>query len=301
MNLSLEELIETRAAEPFGVTTSTTPSGLEIYFQAGPKRLYRVRDVINDDGPWVEVPSVSTVLDCLEKGGLSWWGMKVGVEGFLRLYEEGVIAADYEGWLVGPPPECFPGVSSEQVVDLLKAHKLTVNDVKGKAADRGTNVHSALETWVDTGVTPDPRFFPEHERGYVEGLVAFINDAHPVPLAAEVMVGSLEHEYAGRFDLLANIAGEVVTKTYPKRNPIRENVGGVWLLDLKTSKSVYSTYHLQLAAYRHAMGECGYDNADEVGVVRVTDDGRYELVKGIAGFDDFLAILGAYRALRRLK
>lgn len=190
--------------------------------------------------------------------------------------------------------------TKESIVDLLKQHKLTVNHVRDQAADRGTNVHSALEAWVKTGVTPNPDFFPENERGYVEGLVRFINDAHPHPLMSEVMVASLDG-YAGRFDLLANLDGEVVVKTYPTKPPVREQVNGVWLLDLKTSKSVYTTYHLQLAAYRKAMEECGYGWVDAVGVVRLTDDGRYELVRGKATYEDFQAILGAYRALQGLK
>ncbi len=264
--------------QPFGVSEVTTPSGLSIYYQAGPKRLYR----LNGE----EVPSVSQVLDILEKGGLSWWGMKVGIQGVFTLANE-------------HGREILVGDTVEDIVDLFKQHKLTVNDVKGKAADRGTNVHTALETWVSTGVTPDPRFFPQSERGYVQGLVAFINDAHPFARQSELMVASTDG-YAGRFDLFAHLDGEVVTKTYPKRSPIRANVSGAWLLDLKTSKSVYSSYHLQLAAYDHAMSECGYGEADEMGVVRVTADGRYELVVGKAGYVDFLHILSAYRVLKSI-
>lgn len=285
--------------QPYGVSESTTPSGLSIYYQAGPKRIYRIcPSETGPDAPlWQEVPSVSTVLDILEKGGLSWWGMKVGIAGTLgiiRDYPDKVLSLT-EGIV-----DSYEG-AVEWFVEELKAQKLTVNHVRDKAADRGTNVHSALEAWVETGITPDPEVFPENERGYVAGLVAFINDAHPHPLASELMVASTEG-YAGRFDLLANLdfAGEVVTKTYPKRKPVRENVNGVWLLDLKTSKSVYTTYHLQLAAYRKAMEECGYGTADQTGVVRLTDDGRYELVRGVAQYEDFLAILNAYRALKGL-
>jgi len=277
--------------EPWGVANSVTPSGLEVYYQAGPKRLYRIRNTwrgpeVDIPSEWQEVPSVSTVLDCLEKGGLSWWGMKVGVEGALHLIDSGFASS--------------PEDDAERVIELLKEHKLTVNHVKNQAADRGTNVHSALESWVETGVTPDPNLFPENERGYVQGLLAFINDAHPHPLHSELMVASMKG-FAGRFDLLANLDGEVVTKTYPKRKPIRSQISGAWLLDLKTSKDVYPSYHLQLAAYREAMTECGYGTADHAGVVRVTSDGRYELVESKASFDDFLHVLNTYHVIRGLK
>jgi hypothetical protein len=58
---------------------------------------------------------------------------------------------------------------------------------------------------------------------------------------------------------------------------------------------------LQLAGYEGAMEECGYGPVDQTGVVRVTDDGRYELVKGRAIFEDFLAVLDVYRIIRRLE
>jgi hypothetical protein len=285
--VSTESLI----GEAYGVSTSLTPSGLEIYYQAGPKRLYKIRG--ESPGNWRQedwrvVPSVSTVLDILEKGGLSWWGMKVGVEGVIELGRREKLALDE---------------TADEIVALLTAEKLTVNHVRDKAADRGTNVHSALESWVETGITPNPDLFPESERGYVQGLVYFINDAHPTAIYSELMVGSAEHGFAGRFDLFANLdfSGEVVTKTYPKRTPLRETFQGTGLIDIKTSKSVYSSHHLQLAGYEGAMVEGGYPAPDWTAVLRLTDDGRYELVRGVATFDDFLAIKGAYDALKGIK
>jgi hypothetical protein len=294
--------------EPWGVSQVLTPSELEIFYQAGPKRLYRIRDIADPTGqiiyhdvagtddpdfPWIEVPSVSTVLDVLEKGGLSWWGMKVGIAGALCTTAQEELLNDWPG---------LDGPEVDVIVKRLQAANLDVNKVRDKAADRGTNVHSALESWVESSVTPNPDLFPENERGYVQGLVAFINDAHPHPLHSELMVASTEG-FAGRFDLLANLdfAGSVVTKTYPKRAPIRSDVSGAWLLDLKTSKDVYPSYHLQLAAYRQAMTECGYGEADHAGVVRVTADGRYELVESTATFEDFLHVLRTYHVVKGLK
>lgn len=285
---------------PFGVAQVVTPSGLEIYYQAGPKRLYRVKNLNDEDlAEWFEVPSVSTVLDVLEKGGLSWWGMKVGVEGIQSLVREGLdkFRINDETAL-----EYLTESTVDQLVDDLKAAQLTVNHVKGKAADRGTNVHTALERYAETGVIPDPKFYPENERGYVAGLVAFLQDAHPNILESELMVASTDG-WAGRFDTLANLdfAGDVVIKTYPKRQPKRAAVGGVWLLDLKTSKNVYASHKLQVGgAYRHGLEECGYGTADHAGVLRVTDDGRYELIESDATYEDFLSVLETYRVIQRL-
>lgn len=284
--------------EPVGVVQSTTPAGIEIYYQAGPKRLYKIKPSGLSEGlwnydEWREVPSVSQVLDVLEKGGLSWWGMKVGVEGLQTL-----LNIEWEQL-----PVHWHLASVEEIVALLTERKLTVNHVRDKAADRGTSVHKALEAFAETGVVPDPKFYPENEQGYVAGLVAFINDAHPNTLSSELMVASAKHGFAGRFDWLAGLdfAEEVVVKTYPKKKPVRAAVSGGWLIDLKTSKGVYSSYKLQTAGYEGALIECGYPAPDHKGILRVTEDGRYELVESHATFDDFLAVLKTYHVLQRLK
>lgn len=80
---------------PTGVAQVLTPAGLEIYYQSGPKRLYRVRsdpETFKSAGDtWREVPSVSTVLGVLEKGGLTYWGQGVGVDGVVELVNRGLL------------------------------------------------------------------------------------------------------------------------------------------------------------------------------------------------------------------
>lgn len=301
---------EKAAEEPWGVAQAVTPSGVEIYYQAGPKRLYRVRQPVGlSEGmweytDWVDVPSASTVLQVLEKGGLSWWGMKVGVEGLMELARRAgdtrLDIDDNTGELIEINPAGGRVLTVDDVIEKLKTSKLTVHHVKGKAADRGTNVHSALELYAEAGTLPNPENYPENEAGYVRGLVEFLKDTNPIVHHSELMVAS-SAGFAGRFDMVASLAGEGVVKTYPKRTDKREEVSGRWLLDLKTSKGVYPSYHLQLAGYEGAMEECGYGLVDQTGVVRVTDDGRYELVKGRATFEDFLAVLDVYRIIQRLE
>lgn len=190
----------------------------------------------------------------------------------------------------------------ESIKELLRDHKLTVNDVKGRAADRGTNVHTALELYAERGILPDPGLYPANEAGYVRGLVEFIKDSNLQVKHSEVMVASAIGGYAGRFDVIGSIDGEVVTKTYPKRSPIKTKLR--WdegLLDLKTSKGVYPSYHLQLDAYDLAYEESGYGLVDHTAVVRVTDDGRYELVEGRATRGNFFAVLAVHNIIRAIE
>src|SRR5439155_18587797 len=121
---------------------------------------------------------------------LPWWGMETGVKGMLQLQHYPDI-----NW------DTLKLAEPDSVVSLLKKHKLTVNHVRDGAGKRGHAVHAALEGWAKDGVIPNPSIFPYEERGYVEGLVKFLQAVDPEVIGYEVMVGSLEHGYAGRYDL----------------------------------------------------------------------------------------------------
>ncbi len=89
--------VATPSPEVFQVT-DITPSGIEVLYQASPKRLYKVRKPapygqsgFPDFYPWVEVPGVTTVLDVLSKDGLPWWAQGIGVAGVLELVKRGLL------------------------------------------------------------------------------------------------------------------------------------------------------------------------------------------------------------------
>ncbi len=293
------------------IFSNLTPSGILVEYSPAPRRFYRVNGT--------EVPSVTSVLDCLEKGGLPWWGMKVGVQGVVELFEKGLLQT-FVDWKDGDKEKvCLVGdaeaegglrhgwqATTESIVDLLKQEKLTVNHVRDKAGERGTNVHDALEQWAKSGgeFFPTPAEFPEAERGYVEGLLAWIDDLQPKPVLWEVMVGS-ELGYAGRYDLVVepDAPCEYVSKTYPKKDDkVEELQPGRYMVDLKTSKGVYPTSNFrQLAAYEWASRECGYPNTDSQYILRVTSDGKYEFVRSTAVLADFVPVLNVWQSNQGLK
>lgn len=298
---------------------STTPSGIEVLYQPAPKRLYMVRwaeSCINEpwfsnyEGAfeWIEVPSVTTVLGCLDKPGLPWWGMKVGIDGVLELVRrEALRAMEMEGGygLIHPYDWNYQVATVDSVVGLLNEEKLTVNHQRDKAGDRGTAVHDAFEAWATTGQKPDPSIFPPEAQGYVVGLLEFLKDVHTAePLGAEVMVGSIEHGFAGRYDVRfrTHEPHPVVVHRTPVRGPKYAILQpGVYLGDLKTSKDVYATHSLQLEAYEQASVECGYEPTVARGILNVSPEGTYKFVRSQAVFDDFLAVLSAYQALESIK
>jgi hypothetical protein len=106
---------------------TTTPSGITIVFEdglPGPDGKSRKRSyTVNGQ----KLPSVTTVLNCLDKPGLKFWGEKVGVAGAIALAREGKL------------PMNVPGALSA-----MQARDLRIFQTSDKAASRGTLAHEDL-------------------------------------------------------------------------------------------------------------------------------------------------------------
>lgn len=127
------------------------------------------------------------------------------------------------------------------------------------AGVRGTAVHALAEEIVHGREVE----VPEHLAAHVQGYVDWLDKWQLEPVLTERSVGHRRHWYAGRFDLVGDIAG------------VR------WLLDIKTSKGVYAETALQCAAYRGAEFFVDDDGREQpmpegierLGVLHVTDTG----------------------------
>lgn len=303
---------------PAPTSEIVTPSGIEIrYFaedkDAKVKRHYEIRGYDPDgyDGEpdigWIEVPSVSTVVKVLDKPALPWWGMKVGIEGVITLFNQGQMGGavhDDQIVMATWPEWGTPEVAGlDNTVELLKRHGLTTNQVVKLAGDRGQSAHDALEAWAKHGTLPDPDIFVEDEQPYVRGLREFLIAVDAEPVDSEVMVASVEHGYAGRYDLRIRVPKTTTVAFHrtPKKGPqYAELQPGEYLVDLKTSKDVYPEQCEQLEAYEHASVECGYEPTAARGVIKVgpfedKPEGSYKLVRSWATFADFEATLNKYR------
>lgn len=161
---------------------------------------------------------------------------------------------------------------------MVAALKETPWQARDTAAVRGTDVHALAEKLVH-GVAVD---VPAELEDYVSGYVRWLDTWQPVPILTERSVGNRQHWYAGRFDLIADIAD------------VR------WLLDVKTAKAVYGDNALQTDAYRHAEFYVDDDDPDtehpmpegieRLGVLHVRPDGTdlVELDSSGEPFKDFL-------------
>ena len=315
-------------------TVTVTPSGIPVYYQSEPKRLYRLgmatasvpredllRSAQENPELWIEVPSVTTVLGVLDKPALPWWGMGIGAEGVAVLHNLGLVKSTVLPGGVQPVLACprvlkeegkAPQLTDEwvvagkdQLVDLLNQQKLTVNHVARKAGDRGQSVHDALEFWAQTGDLPDPSIYPPTEVGYIQGLLAFFADVPSLePVASEVLVASSEYGFAGRYDLRARTTKphDVVVHRTPKKGPVYRTLApGEGITDLKTSKGIYPSHSRQLEGYEQASIESGYNPSDWRGVLHVGADGTYEFKRSWATFEDFKVCLDVWNSDERMK
>jgi len=131
-----------------------------------------------------------------------------------------------------------------------------------RAALVGTNVHDALELVANGQNVEYPNYTIE-EWGLILKGCEFLSASQytpdgwePMPhpweleiLAVEAKFVAPELGYGGTIDLVANLNGKV------------------WLLDWKTSKSVYDEYALQLTAYAKAWNLSGMDKVERMGVL----------------------------------
>ena len=123
-----------------------------------------------------------------------------------------------------------------------------------RAGKEGTQVHEAVEalvkgeevTWLDNygnakySILVWKMIIKFHD---------FWTTYKPTLISSEDFIYSDTHKYAGTMDLVVELEGEK------------------WLLDVKTSNSLYRSYDLQLAAYATALKEAKGIKVDRTGIL----------------------------------
>ncbi|MER5501363.1 hypothetical protein ABT096_29740 [Streptomyces sp. NPDC002561] len=173
------------------------------------------RFYVDPDDAQIKVPGVTSVVGMLPKDFLTFWAAKEAAEAAVSNW-------DIVSKLVQRDPA--------GATDYLKnAHRR-----KTKAAsDLGSAAHDYFER-LARGDSVPLRQVHADVKPHVTYFKQFLDEIQPEFLHLEETVWSDEHQYAGSFDAIARVDGEVV------------------VLDWKTSKSVYDSVALQLSAYRYA-------------------------------------------------
>ena len=162
-----------------------------------------------------QVPSVTTILGVLDKPALPRWAA----------LEVATYAIENK--------TAWESLPARDALTLLKGAPWSKSK---NAADAGTNAHAYAEAILrgETPVEPEDHEFAPLHGDAIKNVRELIAHVKPTVVAVEATAWNATHGYAGTFDGLHIIDGQLT------------------LVDLKTSKDVYPDYALQLAAYKYA-------------------------------------------------
>jgi hypothetical protein len=191
------------------------------------------RFYIDPNDAHIKVPGVTSVVGMLPKDFLTFWAAKESAEAAVNNWD-----------IVSKLCERDP----KGAIDYLKsAHRR-----KSKtASDLGSAAHDMFERQA-RGDTINLRHVHADIKPHVRWFDEFLQEVQPEFLHLEETVWSDEHLYAGSFDAIARVDGEVV------------------VLDWKTSKAVYDSVALQLSAYRYADRIIRADDGESIDVPEMT-------------------------------
>jgi len=266
---------------------------------------------------WRELVSVTTAQKILHKEALISWAQRIGARGVVEMFNQGIVyPGEYKGQRVMATTDPKLGhilVGEQEALDLLKRYHLDTNHYKKAGGTRGQNVHTALEAWSTTGMIPNPATYPITEQGYVQGLVNFLTESEAISVRKEVLVASLEDEYAGRLDNDIELPKSVELMTHHtpagRGNQHTWFEAGLYRVDLKTSKDAFVENGEQLEAYEKAAIECGLPSTIQRCIIVVSDEGRYKFVPAGSGeptikqfawstYEDWKLTLMKYKAMK---
>jgi len=195
-------------------------------------------------------PSVTNILTVINKPAIAPWMAKeerlACIEAGYRLYMD----------THGTPKMSRPAfvTSYESYIGKEKAGKKTMQ----KAGEIGTEIHSLAE-WnlrrsIGQVVGPEPRVTQPALWAFMT-LEEKIKELELEPVRIEQVVFSETHQYAGTFDLLANIKWQG-----------RKQLA---LIDFKSGKAIYSEAFMQVASLASAYAEMGFEHPDMGMIIRL--------------------------------
>lgn len=132
----------------------------------------------------------------------------------------------------------------------LKENGEESNIIAAKSAEKGSNVHKAIEemllgkepVWITNSGYAN---YALDEWMMILRFADFWNTYKPRLIASEYHIFSHNYKYAGTIDLILELNGEI------------------WVIDIKTSNNLHTTYELQTAAYQEAWNE-NEENTEKV-------------------------------------
>jgi hypothetical protein len=164
--------------------------------------------------------------------------------------------------------ECYP--KGAAYYNWLKEHGKDADEIRDEAGRRGSVVHKLTEDY-DQGkevklINPNGSIdYKLNEWAMFERYVDFRSRFEFTIDAIELNIISKELGYAGTIDRIIDLYGQKI------------------LVDIKTSNAIYSSYWLQLAAYRNLLKSQGL-NIDKVAILwlnaKTRTEGKKDTIQG---------------------
>jgi hypothetical protein len=242
------------------------PDGRSLVFEERDTG-YRAYKLVEADGKATRMPSVTTILDVLDKRALKNWFEDHGARGTLAAVRMG---------------ELDPLIhTDEEAIGIVRALGLGADAARNKAARRGLSIHDALEVYCRTAELPGPESLDENHRPYLQGLARALLDLDPHPTVVEQITCHPELKYAGRLDLRAIVAGKDT------------------IIDLATNSSGrgYAEKHIQVRGYEAAEVALGAEPAERLLIVGIGPDGTYNADHCTAPYGAFEQVLAVHRLM----
>ena len=152
--------------------------------------------------------------------------------------------------------------------DWLKKVGLNADYIVKKSAEEGTAVHNLAERYLKgekVELINSKTHSPQYDLNVWKMFLRFVDfweTSGAELLETEVFLYSDELEIAGTCDLVCKIDGEI------------------WVIDLKTSNHLHTTYDLQSAVYSKCYEECYNTKVDRIGVLWLKSKSRSKDKKG---------------------
>ena len=192
------------------------------------------RYYFNGEGP---LPSVTTILEILDKPALTTWKQQKAASAMWR-YIQGQYGS-------------MPALASED--EAVKWALSEARKSRTDAAAIGSGVHHLADMVTRSDRSDSEAFgISDDVRPYLEAYKAFSDRySRSSFVSSEKAVWSL-NGYAGTYDLLMMLPCEDCRKDQSPNSQGQCAHAELWLLDIKTGKGLYPEFALQLAAYRWA-------------------------------------------------
>lgn len=239
------------------------------------------------------VTTITKTLD-VDPKHLLRWAARVDREGVATLVAplildmnagKDVPVADLD-WIMDP----------DDIWEKLNEAGLTFEQYRDERGTIGRNIHRyAFQALAEGEPVPFMDKLTAEEKGWARAVVAFWLDHEPKAEQVEQIMVNLNMGVAGRTDFRGELGAECEDDACPCH--VLEGPG---IVDAKTGGFLGASDHAQVNGYRLLSATAGFGPCEWGALLKLREDGTYQLIRAEGDSDDFVDAVSAYRAASRI-